>query len=263
MRMSLIAAAAVLSACGSAHAYVFGGITGPNGWQWTGAGMIGFRSAMENPANFGPGGVVAESIQTVVLGTPNAVSLAAIDCFVAPANLDSEYSAAAADAIRDWFLAGGDLLLMNDRFDYDRIGELLGVPTTSWTSGPLTANAVAGTLANGPFGNVTSFQQTGLVGGFTSESVASTGGVVDASNSQGVTLAHWAPGAFGPNSGRLVIVGDVDTFASNVGYGGMADFNAMNSNAILALNTAAYFVPAPGAVAMLGLGGLAMTRRRR
>lgn len=256
-----IVAVAVLASPAMAEPYTFGGVAGGASWNWEGIGMNPFRAAIANPTNFGPAGTLGVSASTTLMPGISSGTLAGINCFVAPANHDSLYAAGSVSAIQAWFLSGGDLLLMNDGVEYDAIGEALGVPSfagnTSSTNG-------AGVGFTGPFGNAATINHAGLGGFLSAAGVVGTGGTVLGSNSAGPTAAVWDRGAFGPNSGKLVIVCDVDAFAGNeLGYPGMANYASMNANAVFSLNVAAYFVPAPGATGLLAVAGLATIRRRR
>ncbi len=249
MISALVAIVGATVAGGTSDAYVFGGIaTSPSDiWNWTGPGLDSLRAKIGDPAVFGPAGIVGSSATTVTLATVNAASLQTIDCFVAPAMRDNDLSPAQVSAIVAWFYAGGDLLLFNDRDDFDRIGEALGFPTLNGPgvggSGVFPAVAVgSGPLVNGPFGVVTTFSQVSLVGHLAASSIAATGGSVAATNGAGVAVASWNRGALGPTSGRLVIITDVDTFADASGYPGVANYDRLNSNARLGLNTAAWFI---------------------
>lgn len=237
-----------LAAGGTPQAYVFGGIgTSPgDSWNWTGPGMDAFRAKIADPAVFGPSGVVSQSAMTTTLAVVDAASLQTIDCFVAPAMREGDLTAAQVSAIVAWFYAGGDLLLFDDRDDFDRIGDALGFPTVNGpgiSGGEFQATAVgSGPLVNGPFGTVTTFTQLFLVGHLDAAAIQSTGGSVAATNVAGAAIAVWNRGRLGPTSGRLVIVTDVDTFADSTGYPGAANYDVMNSNARLGLNAAAWFV---------------------
>jgi hypothetical protein len=110
---------------------------------------------------------------------------------------------------------------------------------------------------------VNAINNSGLIGTLNPINVASTGGQVMGTNGGAPSVAFWDRGAFGPNSGRMIIVCDVDAIATNVGYPGQADYAAMNANAIFALNVAAAFVPTPGSLSLLGVASLAALRRRR
>lgn len=231
--------------------YRLGGIdSSGGGWQWNGAGMDGFRAAVADPARFGTDGIVKVSVSTATLPSITADALVEIDCFVSPAIADSDLSQEDIDTLVAWFLGGGDFLLLNDRDDFDALGAALGLPTLPGPGFGGNENFVAtvvddGAIANGPFGSIASFLQRSLVGHLDAKAVSTSDGVVLATNSAGVAAAYWPRGAFGPTSGKLVIVTDVDAIADTVGYPGLADYAALNANAQLALNAVAYLLADP------------------
>ncbi|MFO0829291.1 MAG: hypothetical protein U0572_14230 [Phycisphaerales bacterium] len=246
----MVSIAAVIVSCGlgasGPDAYVFGGINSGDPWGWTGPGMDGLRGAIASPANFGAGGVVAASASTVTLRALTAQNLAGISCFVAPAVGDALYTPTQLDAIVSWFLCGGDLLLLDDRNDFDAIGAALGFPTLTGPgngAGTYVGTSVGSNpLTSGPFGTVTSFDEYYLVGHLTEASVVAAGGHVAAVNTDGACVVYWDAREFAPHAGRLVIVTDVDTFADNSSYSGAANYVNVNSNARLALNTIAFYL---------------------
>jgi len=269
MIRSILVAAAALASSGTALAqpYVFGGLSGTDSWSWGGVGLDDLRGAVANPMNFGPGGTVGWSATTTQFSSLTPDALAAIDCFVAPAVWEWQYTPSQITMVRDWFLAGGDLLLMNDRFDFDSIGEALGLPTTDgpgFGSGVFTATVTGPSpLSNGPFGGVSTFDQQYSVGHLTPAHVVAANGQIAATNTMGVAAAFWDRGAFGPAAGRMVIVSDVDVFTDRTGYSGGSDYAVMNANAVFSLNTMAFFVPAPGVSGVVLLGASMFLRRRR
>lgn len=261
----------VVSICGlctfagaASAQYTFGGAAGGAGWTWDGAGMGAYRNAISNPANFGAGGVVSSPVATTTLGSVTAASLAGVNCFVSPAMADGQFSGASLDAIKTFFLGGGDLLLLNDSNSYDPIGELLGLPT-SGNIGSTSASGSGAPLMSGPFGSVTSVNQWYLVGALDPAAVAAKNGHVAATNFGGAAIAYWNAGEYAPGAGKLVIITDVDTLAgTELGYGGGATYATLNDNGRLGLNVANFFVvPTPGAGAMMLAAGLVTGRRRR
>lgn len=268
-RIFVMACSIIATAASVVHAdpYVLGGMAFADTWSWTGPGLSPFRAAVQNPANFGPGGIVGTSVSTlsIPVGGLTPAALAGIDCFVSPADRDTNYSAADIALLTNWFLAGGDLYLFDDGADFDPIGQALGVPTTM--QGGATTLGVGALGFSGPFGSTSTINHAGLIGLLDPAVVAGTGGVVVGTNNGGwPSVAFWDRGVFGPTSGRMIIVTDVDTATSHDfgGYvSGQANFVAMNGNAIFALNTVAFLVPTPSSGAIIGLLGLAAARRRR
>jgi len=254
----------------SAHAvYVVGGPTAglqtANGsYAWDGGShLIAFRDALEDPANFGPAGTVNETIDTVNvdLSVPN--SLDGLDGFISPWWAVSE-SAAYEQQVVDFFLAGGDLWLLQDSAGRDGIGALLGVPTVGQTA--ITPVSGGAPLFDGPFGVAGNVTQGGGEEGFLSTvDVANMFGTVAATNTEDqVIAAIWAPGQYAAGAGSLIIVADIDMFTTQ------ATFNPLDDNGIFTLNAFAFLAtstdvsePAPFAILGLGLIGLALYRRRR
>lgn len=266
-RMCLLATAAVALTGSAARAdYTFGGIAGGQGWTWDGQGMTAYRNAMQNPANFGPGGVVGAPVSTTTISSLSPSNLATINCFVSPANGNGQYSAGDVQNITNFFLAGGDLLLLCDDQNYDAIAAALNVPSTGAGLGVISASTTGvNPLSSGPFGSVSVFNQAYLVGWLNASDVAAKNGHVAAVNANGVAAAYWDRGEYAPGAGKLVIITDVDTLAgNNNGYPGMAQFGVNNANAVLALNTTAFFVvPTPGVLAFVMVPTVVAVRRRR
>jgi len=231
--------------------YRIGGIDGLQGWSWTGGGQAAFRGALKNPVNFGPSGKVKTAVADFELLDVNPASLALVDCFVAPADLDSRYTQQDLFNIEQFFLNGGDLLLMNDGANYDAIGSFLGVPSSQ---NDLTDTTGSGKpLFSGPFGTVSAVKHQGLNGLLAADDVLAKGGALIGSNGGGPTIAFWPRNRYAPGAGALIIVSDVDTVASpGNGYqGGMANYQTMNPNAVMALNAVATLIlkhPSSGAV---------------
>lgn len=243
--LKAVTAAVIGTALLSQHVladYRIGGINGGQGWSWSKGGQTAFRAAVENPANFGPNGKVKTRVLTQVLPDVRPANLAMVHCFVAPADLDTLYSQQDLGNIKQFFLQGGDLLLMNDGAAYDAIGAFLGVPSTQNNLSDSTGSGKP--LFSGPFGSVTSIKHQALNGLMVPADIAATGGMVLGSNGGGPTIAFWPRSRFSPGSGALVIISDVDVVASpGNGYsGGMANYQTMNANAVLALNAVAALI---------------------
>lgn len=226
-------------------------------WSWQGANLEGFRNAVTNPANFGPGGTFATPVQIVDLPAVDAANLALVDGFVSPWWSEGQSGPFQA-AVVSFFLNGGDLFLLNDSSDRDGIATAIaaGLSTSASTG---TASSGNTPLGNGPFGLAASVLQSGDTGQLSAAAITATGGFVGLTNAQGqITAAYWPEGAFGPNSGRLVIAADVDMIATTT-----ANYTSLNDNARFALNSVAYLVPSPGALGLLAGAGLLAARRRR
>jgi hypothetical protein len=224
--------------------------------------IAGYRAAAEDPSNFGPAGVVmAQSITTTNLSSVTAATLAQLDGFVASFWADSDTTAAEATAVIDFFLAGGDLILLQDDSAHDAIGEQLGIPTS--LSDGLASNG--GTpLFEGPFGSASNVAQSDTTGQLSVTDVFSHGGGAGATNGSGqITAAYWNRGDYALGAGRLLIIADVDMWATT-----NATYAPLNDNGTFALNGTHFtLLPEPGALWQLGPGigllALLSGRRRR
>ena len=137
----VLSAAVLLTISNVSQAYVIAGndyaVSDLSGsWSWDGFQHQEFRNALGSTANFGPGGVINESVSTVNLGTNiNAASLATVDLFVSSWWQESQ-SSAYHTALLNFFYNGGDLMLLQDDPDRDGLGSALGVATTIGTFNP-------------------------------------------------------------------------------------------------------------------------------
>ena len=256
-------------------AYVVGGaaeslIRDSDRWAWDGSYMAGFRGALENPANFGPGGIVNRSISTVTLSEVNAGTLAGVNMFVGTWISDIDAAPISA-AVKSFFLGGGDLFLLQDDSGHDALGAALGIATTASTGGVSNGGAP---LYNGPFGIAVNVAQLYNVGKLDPAAIAILGGHIGGVNVDGeITSAFWKAGEFAPGAGALFVVADIDMIATTTACGLPlcgASYNPLNDNGIYALNTFSFLqqnggnpVPEPGTLALLGLGLLAVTASRR
>lgn len=278
---SVLLAAGLMAAALAAQAasYRVGGAglaltPGSGNWSFDGSYLTGFRGALEDPSKFGPAGVVNRSITTQTMNTINASTLSSVDMFIGTW-IEDDDAAPFQDAVRDFFLAGGDLFLLQDDSGHDALGALLGVPTTN-SSGSVSNGGAP--LFDGPFGVATNVTQHYNVGQLSELAVIALGGSVGGRNADNqVTSAYWKAGQFAPGSGSLFIIADIDMIATT-DFCGLpicgADYANMNSNAIYALNTFSFLqaeggnpgqVPEPAGLLLLATAasGALLLRRRR
>ncbi len=277
----LIAGAALAALSFSANAaYIVGGASGAiasdsGQWAWDGSYMSGFRSALSNPLNFGPGGVVSQSIITTDLNVVDNATLTGVNMFVGSWNSDAQGSLISA-AVMNFFLNGGDLLLLQDDSGHDAIGSSLGMSTTGSTG--LDSNGGA-PLYNGAFGTATNVHQLYFVGKLSAAEIAAKNGHIGGMNASGeITSAYWAAGEYAVGAGALFISADVDMIATtdgqcgvscgaHYGTGGLA--GGMDNNAIYALNTFSFLqsnggtVPEPAGFLLAATALVLIGARRR
>ena len=234
----------------SAQDVVFGGPssaldTSSGTWAWTGSFMVALRGALEDTANFGPAAPVTQTIGTVEVGATDAATLSGIDVFVSSWWTDAQSAAHDANVV-DWFLNGGDLLLLQDDSAHDGIGQLLGIPSSSSNGSASSGDAP---LFEGPFGSGDGSIQTGNVGQLNPADIAATGGTIGGTNAAGqVTAAYWCPGDYAEGAGAMVILADVDMVSTWVDP---SRYSPPNANGRLGLNSAA-FLAQPNTVVIDG-----------
>jgi hypothetical protein len=218
---------------------VFGGASvslapSSSSWAWDGSYIAAYRNALTNPANFGPSGIVKTTINTVTLTTITPATLSGLNVFVAPWWYNTE-SAPYNQMIVNFFLAGGNLILLDDGSAQSGIATLLGIPTIDNSTGSVSNGPPP--LFNGPFGVATNVTQTAEIGYLSASNVTSHGGVACSTNADGqITAACWAKGAYAAGAGAMIITGDVDMISTY----GSATYSPLDSNGIFALNGAAY-----------------------
>jgi hypothetical protein len=277
----LLAGAALAALSLSANAaYVVGGasgaiVAGSAQWAWDGSYMSSFRAALSNPLNFGPGGVVNRTITTTDLTTVDDTTLAGVNMFVGSWNTDAEGSLF-TPAVMNFFLNGGDLLLLQDDSGHDAIGSALGLNTTASTGSDSNGGAP---LYDGAFGTASNVRQLYLVGQLSAFEIAARNGHIGGTNANGeITSAYWAAGEYAVGAGALFISADVDMIATtdgvcgllcgaHYGTGGLA--GGMDANAIYALNTFSFLqsnggtVPEPSGIVLGATGLMLLALRRR
>ena len=171
------------------------------------------------------------------LAVIDAGTLSGVDGFIGTYISDAN-GAPYAQAVADFFLAGGDLFLLQDTAGYDPIGSLLGVPTFSSSTGSVSNGSAP--LFDGPFGTAMDVTQNGSTGELDPDDIAATGGTIAATNADGeVTAAVWNPGDYAPGAGSMVIFGDVDMISGP--FGG-ATYDPLDDNGTFALNAVAFLL---------------------
>ncbi len=195
-------------------------------WGWDGGLLAGLREALADPDNFGPDGAVKTKIQATSLSEITPKNLSELDAFVS--SYWSDFQVQNEEAILNFFLSGGDLILLQDGPHHDRIGSLLGLGVVESDGSP--SHGIA-PLFHGPFGTASDVQQAGATGCLGLENMLLLFGQVAAINESGqVTAAYWQRGEYSPSAGSLLIINDVDMVST------LADYHTMNDNARFALN---------------------------
>jgi MSHA biogenesis protein MshQ len=214
-------------------------ITDGDDWSWNGSYIVDWRAAMEDANNFGEGGVVSKVIESVDLSSLNASSLSTVDAFVSTW-WSSSQSSSYHSMLRDFFLAGGDLILLQDDNSHDGIGEFLGIEAISGMSNPTT---ISSPLQDGPFGAVGSITLNDGASHLDSAQINALGGTIcGVDQSAQATFACWEGGEYAPGAGKLVIITDTEfvTTISNE-----ANYSSLNDKGRLALNVLEFLVRTP------------------
>ncbi len=228
-----------------------------------GGGFIDYRAAVQTAANFGAGGVVPTAVTTVAVSAFTAADLAGIDGLVIPWWSTAD-AGANAGAVRDFFLAGGDLFILADNPGNDAVNAVLDVPTLypSVAAGPTTGTAP---LYAGPFGTVVTATQFLTSGRLDPAAVTFRRGHIAGTNAAGEPMAAvWDRNEYAPGAGRLVIVTDVDML---VGFG-RARYEppaTRNDNGRFGLNATSFLVTGgtidPITYDLIGVPSCAITPR--
>ncbi len=206
------------------------------GYAWDGAYMSGFRGTLHDYNLFSHYfATVDANIITGDFDYLNVSILRVADCIISPWWLDSDITFFETYAAAHHFIRGGDLILLNDSSYADAIGQYLGVPTINNAAVPGFTGT--GFPFDGPFGVVGAVNTAGSVGHLDPADVALNGGQVLATNAAGqITAAFWERDAFGPGTGKMIIVTDVNSIGD---FAGTAQYFPLNDNGRFALNLVA------------------------
>lgn len=175
------------------------------GWTLNGSAMADSRLKLENLDNFGPDGMVFTTLDiTDVSATLSNSVLAPFDVFFYGYVDDGELTNGEKNAVRNWVLDGGVLLLTCDGTDHDDtcqfFGRNLGGGATN------TTVPAAGQLGNppftGPFGTAAIIEHAGDYSYFASSAGATVLGV-DGSGRPTILAEELGEGV-------VVYLGDVD-----------------------------------------------------
>jgi hypothetical protein len=198
-----------------------------------------------------------------------------VNMFVASWNSDAQGSLFSPE-VMNFFLNGGDLLLLQDDSGHDPIGSSLGLSTSTSTGSDSNGGAP---LYDGAFGTANNVHQLYLVGQLNAADIAAHHGHIGGTNGTGeITSAYWAAGEYAVGAGALFISADVDMIATTDGncgllcgahYGTGGLGGGMDDNAIYALNTFSFLqsnggtVPEPSGILLAATAFLLIVARRR
>lgn len=240
-----LAAFAVTGVSRAAGTFVIGGpaaslAPSSSTYSIDGSVLTAFRSAVTNPANFGPSGTVQKTVSFQFMSTITPSALNQVNAFMAPWWFATD-SAPYNQMVMNYFLAGGNLILLNDSTNQNGVSGLLGIPTVGQSDG--TVENGAAPLFSGPFGSASNVPQAFQIGYFTAANITSHGGTVCATNGGGqATAACFSAGAYAPGAGELLIINDVDSWTTQ------ATFGPQNANGTFALNGVAFIVNSPSSL---------------
>lgn len=224
--LAMTAGLAALSLAVPAAALEVGSLATSRVGDWTldGFEMQSTRAKLENPANFGAGGTIPESIDVTDVSDPLTEEiLAQFDVFFVGYVADATLSAAELSALENWVADGGLLIATCDDTGHDATCNQLGVTLGALAVEP--ASPAAGfedhPLFAGPFGPA---QSLGLFGNF--QTFAGLGGAVTlAEDDAGLPIIAIDD----HGEGAVLFLGDVDLISDNNISDG-ADFDFSNDN---------------------------------
>jgi hypothetical protein len=220
-------------------------------WTLDGSEMTNTRAKLLNPSNFGPAGTANRSITIIdtaaTVGSVDAALLAGVDVFfigyLDDANVNA-FTPAELNAMQTWVNAGGTMIVTCDDSNYDAVCSFFGHPSAAGGPGvnPTvpTAAGAAHPIFKGPFGTVTSINESGTQGAFTSTAGAT---VLATDSTPGTPLPDVLIQQFG--SGQVIFLADVDMIANAASGGG----TITNSNDRFLGNLFAFVAGAGGGAA--------------
>ena len=179
--------------------------------------MFTLNAALQDTTNFGgPGAPVGRRGAMVEFDAFTPALAARLKAVIIPWIQRDPVSDAASYAtpLRDWFLAGGNLWLLQDDQFHDPIGALLGVPTPTAISTPGRPTNGVAPAYDGPFGPATNVMQIGNAGALDPAQVTAHGGTIVGHATDGTNdavAAVWRNHDYAPGAGRMVISTDVDS----------------------------------------------------
>ncbi len=234
--LSILIAGALAPASLAQSTYVIGGpanslspSSGVLGWD--GTEMAAYRAAVEDRELFGPDtdGFHPVVVETRSLTSVNDNSLAGVDAFVCSYWADSEITPAQSDALVDFFLGGGDLIIVTDDNDHDEIADRLGLRVLPGFNE--TSAETAAPLGDGIFGRVSGNTVPLTAPGYIDAGrVLSKNGHVGAITPfQLAAAAWWNKGDYGPNTGALVVLADPGLLTDG-------DYPSFDTLALIGLN---------------------------
>jgi hypothetical protein len=207
-----------------------------------GTEFTGVRAKLNNPAFFSsasgavPFGITILPGQTTV--SPGSLTYPNSTVFVSGWTVTGSYTPAEKSAIMTYIQSGGNFLGQFDDTGHS-IADLFGITeSASQADANSTILNQSHVIMNGPFGTVSSLIAAGNIGQFTA--VPGTGQILATNtvggSSPGASVIVFERGAFGPNSGRVVIENDANMGSDSEGGG---------DDTVFLLNSLAYLCGVP------------------